>query len=113
MAMTMQRLSVSMGLALICGFSASGSAERLVVRAELTAGFHSVAITFSDRQPQGDGVVFRGEPIEVDLYVTNSGRGPAFLAVERDWYQRLAFSVREGTRHHVGRTVSSEAECTP
>ena len=83
-------------LALWLGFSDTGNAQRVPYRAQLRLALTNFGISYG-RPAHGQGVVFAGEPLIVELGVANRYEGPR-AAAEVDWPRRMSATIRSGGR---------------
>jgi len=83
-------------LALTVGVSDTGEAQRVPYRAQLRLELTNFAISYG-RPAQGQGVVFAGEPLIVEVGIANRYEGPR-AAAEVDWLRRVSATIRPGGR---------------
>ena len=82
--------------ALSLGVSDTGEAQRVPYRACLRVEPTNFGISYG-RPAQGQGVVFAGQPLIVELGVANRYEGPR-AAAEVDWLSRVSATIRPGGR---------------
>jgi hypothetical protein len=82
--------------ALVFGASDTGEAQRVPCRAQLRLELTNFAVSYG-RPAHGQGVVFAGEPLIVELGIANRYEGPR-AAAEVDWPHRVSATIRPGGR---------------
>jgi hypothetical protein len=79
------------------------------IRATLDVRLHWIQLEYGEPFIDGEAVLLRGEPIDLELLASNLDRsGPNVTAVEADWQRRISIRIRTGGRdsNHAFRPVS-------
>jgi hypothetical protein len=70
------------------------------IRAELSVRLRWIPAEYGEQFVKGEGVLLRGEPVDLELRVSNfRSVGPETTAVETDWFRRITVRIREGRRN--------------
>ena len=72
-------------------------AQGQLVRAELRATLYFINVDYGEQRVRGQGVILRGEPLDIDIRLANQGRvGSLAVGAEREWMDRVTVRVRPG-----------------
>lgn len=93
---------VPITLAFACIAVLVGHAQRVPFRAQLRLHLTSFSMEYGDRPALGQGVVFVGEPLIVELGIANRYEGGPPAAAEVDWPSRIVARTRAGGRFDSG-----------
>jgi hypothetical protein len=82
-----------------------------MIRAELHAKLKSIAVEYVADTTVGQGMLFRGEPLEVDLMLWSVGS--AMSGAESDWYTHVKIVLRPGRLSQRDSVPGTNLRCLP
>jgi hypothetical protein len=86
------------------------AAQRPPFRAGLAVLVHWVEVEYGDQVFDGQALILKGEPLEIDVGVVNSFRGPS-AGAEVDWRSKIAITLSRGGRFDTGRPLVADLQC--
>jgi hypothetical protein len=90
------------------------STQERLNRAELMADFHWIQPHYGSQRILGEGVFLRGEPIELDVHLSNARDDVSAAAgVELDWFDRVVVRVAAGNPIDPWRPSGKIVSCVP
>jgi hypothetical protein len=88
-------------------------AQDQLVRSELRASLYFINVHYGEQRVTGQGVILRGEPLDVVVRLANRGRvGRLAVGAEREWMERVAVRVRPGGYRDAGDSTGEAMPCT-
>ena len=88
------------------------AAQKAMFRASLNVHLLWFLTDYGDQSIEGQGMIFAGEPMVVDIGLVNRLDGPP-AGAEHDWFQRITATLYPGGRFEFERANGVPFKCVP